>query len=278
MKRAFTVCAMVAFGLVSLQADVTLTQKMTIEGPAAAAMGGAQPTMTTRIKGNKSRSDVEVMNMTVTSITDLDKKQVIILNAAQKTAQVISMGDKPAAAPGSATPPATVPQMDIQYKATGSKRTIEGMGCDDHSFSMTMDMGAPGAMPPEAAEMMKGVRIIANGVTCIAKEGKGVAEFMAFQKSALSSGLMSAVMGIPPGQSTGGGMDKLMAAAASAPGIPLVTEITMTFEGTGPMVEAMKQMGGMKMVQTTTGVSTDAIADDLFQVPADYKTITPEKK
>jgi hypothetical protein len=79
--------------------------------------------------------------------------------------------------------------------------------------------------------------------------------------------------GMKAGQS--GGMDKLMAAAASAPGLPYLTEITMTMEGSGPMVEAMKNMGPMKMVQKVTSVSTDTLSDDLFKVPDGY---TVEKK
>jgi hypothetical protein len=63
-----------------------------------------------------------------------------------------------------------------------------------------------------------------------------------------------------------------MSAAASAPGLPYLTEIAMSFEGTGPMVEAMKQMGPMKMVQRISSVSTDPIADDVFRVPEGYTT------
>ncbi len=62
-----------------------------------------------------------------------------------------------------------------------------------------------------------------------------------------------------------GGMDKMMAAVGSAPGVPYLTEITMTFEGSGPMAEAMGKMGPMKMIQKASSVSTAAIADDMFQ-------------
>ena len=49
----------------------------------------------------------------------------------------------------------------------------------------------------------------------------------------------------------------------------------MRFEGSGPMVDAMKQMGDMKMIQKLSSVSTDTIAEDLFKVPEGY---TIEKK
>jgi hypothetical protein len=42
------------------------------------------------------------------------------------------------------------------------------------------------------------------------------------------------------------------------------------------MVEMMKQMGAMKIVQTVTSVSTDPLPDDQFKIPPDYKVT--EKK
>ena len=140
---------------------------------------------------------------------------------------------------------------------------------------MLMDMAsmAGAQMPPEAAEMLKGVKMAMNGSIWVAKSAPGVAEIMAFNKAALSSGLLAAVSGVKPGQA--GGMEQLMTAAASAPGLPYLTEMTMEMQGEGPMVEAMKQMGAMKMIQKVSTVSTDAIADDLFKMPAGY---TVEKK
>ena len=277
MKRVWTTIAVVAVALAPLRADVMITQTITIEGPMAAAMGGQEPKILLRIKGNKSRTDADVMNTTMASITDLDTKQLIVLNGTDKTAQITALGVPAAAKPE--TPDAKPLDMDVTFKATGNTRKLEAGSCDDHSFSLTMDMaqfGNQAQMPPETAEMLKGVRIVANGISCIAKEGKGVAEFAAFQKAAVKGGLMSAAMGAMPGGGSGGGMEKLMSAVASAPGMPYVTEITMTFEGTGPMVDMMKQMGAVKIIQKTTNVSTDPIGDDMFKVPADYK-ITEKK-
>jgi hypothetical protein len=270
--------AIVALCLAPVGADVTVIQMITMEGAMAAAMGGQQPKIVMKIKGNKARSEADVMGNNMVSITDLDTKQLIILNSATKTAQVVAL--TASAKPDPAAP--KLPEMDVDFKATGSKRTIDGVSCDDHAFAMSMDMtqfSAGQQMPPEAAEMMKGVKINANGVTCIAREGKGVADFSAFQKAAVQGGLMSAamggMMGASPGAAASGGMEKLMTAVSSAPGLPYVTEITMTVDGTGPMVDMMKQMGPMKIIQKTTSVTTEALADDLFKVPAGF---TIEKK
>jgi hypothetical protein len=45
----------------------------------------------------------------------------------------------------------------------------------------------------------------------------------------------------------------------------------MGVEGTGPMVEVVKQqIAGMKLVQKLSGINTDPVSDDQFKVPADY--------
>ena len=272
MKQLCTTVTILALALAPLRADVTIVQTMTAEGAMAAAMGGAQPKITTRIKGNKTRSDSDVMNTLVSSIMDLDTKQLIVLNTTAKTAQVTSLD-----APGE-KPQTPVPDINVELKASGSKRTIENVTCDDHVFKVTMDMqqfSGQAQVPPEMATMMKGVTVVADGVSCVAREGKGVAEYIAFQKRAVQSGLMSVAMGMLPAGGKGGGLEKLMAAMASAPGLPYVTEINFSFEGTGPMVDMMKQMGGIKMIQKVTSVTTDPISDDLFTVPADFKV---EKK
>src|SRR5687767_612893 len=89
MKRVCTTIAIAALCLATVRADVTVTQTITMEGPMA-AMAGQSPTMTTMIKGNKSRAEVQAGPVNVTSISDLDARQVIILNAADKTAQIMT--------------------------------------------------------------------------------------------------------------------------------------------------------------------------------------------
>lgn len=266
MKKWVIALSLVAVALVPVRADITLVQSMTMEGPAAAAMGGQMPTITLRIKGNKARSDVQTPNSSIVAITDLATREVIVLNSANKTAQVVRAG---------AGATVAIPKVDASYKPTGKTQTIDGQLCEEHQFTMKLSMAEMGGqqMPPEAAAMMKDVNMAMSGSVWTAKSAPGAAEYSAYTQAALKSGIFAAMSGLPAG--TSGGMDKLMAAAASAPGVPYLTEITMTMEGTGPMAEAMKNMGPMKMVQKLTSISTDSISDDLFKVPEGY---TVEKK
>lgn len=272
MKKLMTVALVVVFSGAAVMADVTLKQTMTMEGQAAAMMQGMQlPTMTMRIKGRKSRSDVEMNGQTVTAIADLDARQMILLNSATKTATVTTPGS---VAAGGA--PVAVPKVDISLKPTGEKRTIEGQVCDEHAFTLSLAMGemmAGKEIPPEAAAALADVQMVMNGSFWVAKSAPGAEEFASFNKAAAESKLLAAVAGATTGASNG--LDKLMEAAAQASGLPYLTEMTMTFEGSGPMVEAMKQMGAMKMTQKIASVSTETLSDDLFTIPEGY---TIEKK
>lgn len=271
MRKGLAVLAVCAISAVSLRADVTVTTTMTMEGAAAANMPpGSLPKITMRVKGMKSRSDIESAGATITVITDLVSKQVITLMPNTKTAQVTTGAS---VAAGGA--PIAIPKVDASLKPTGKSQTIAGLACDEFTFTMLMDMASMVGtqMPPEAIAMLKGVKMAMTGSIWVARSAPGVAEIMAFNKAALSSGLLAAVSGLKPGQPNG--MEQFMTAAASAPGIPYLTEMTMEMQGDGPMVEAMKQMGAMKMIQKVSSVTTDTIPDAMFQVPEGY---TIEKK
>lgn len=267
MKRCLVTLVVFVLCLVPLHADLTFTQTMTMEGgPMAAMMAGKPMVMTTRVKGKKARADMEVMGTKITSLTDLATKEITILNHAEKTAQVIS----PTTGANVEMPKMDV---DVSLKPTGQSKAIDGVQCAEHTFKLAVGFAEMSGkqMPPEAAEAMKDLKMLMDGSIWVAKGGPGAAEYTAFQKAAVEAKLASALAGLMGGESRGG-IDKLMAAVSEAPGIPYLTEMTMDVEGTSPMVEMMKkQMSGMKMVQRTTGVSTEPLADDLFKIPGDYK-------
>jgi hypothetical protein len=272
MRRWLATAGIAALCMAPLGADVTITQTTSVEGGMMpAATQGAAPKMVMRIKGTKMRTDFEVMGQNTITIVDAVSRQVIVLDAARKTAQIIT----PEAA--AAAMPAEMPKMDVSFKATGQSKSIEGAQCDEHTFTMTMDMsemgGPRGKMPPEAAAMMKDVQMMIAGTVWVAKSGPGTADYVALQKAAIAANMAGALTGA--GTRAPGGMEKMLAAAASAPGLPYLTEINTSFSGTGPMVQMLQQSGTMKITQKVTSVSTDAITDDMFTVPPGYQV---EKK
>lgn len=283
MKRWSATLLALAVCSAVVHADVTIVQKTSVEGGPAAAMAAnangqmPSPTMTSRIKGKKGRVDVDMASAAIatnmSTIADVDSKQVILLDHNQKTAKV-STGTPPHPAAGA--PPAASVTVDAAVKPTGKSQTIDGLKCDEYAFTTSMSMGEMGGqqMPPEAAAMMKGITLVMNGSLWVAKDAPGVAEYRDYQKAMASADLAAAAMG-----ATGvnmPGMDKLAKAMMSVDGLPVLTEMGMSVEGPSgdQRVEMMQQMmGGMKVTTKVLSVKTDAIADDVFQVPAGYQVI-----
>lgn len=271
MKRWLATLAVFAVCTAAVHADVTVVQTTTIEGGMAAMAGQAMsPKTTTRIKGMKSRNDVDAQMVQISTIADLSSKEVILLRPDQKTAQILTPG-----ANGAKTaPPAGTPSMDASMTPTGKSQVIDGVKCEEYAFSTTInmaDMNPGGAMPPEAAEMMKGVKMVMKGSLWVAKDVPGAADYIAFQKAA-SSVDVGAVMSAASGMSMPG-MDKLMKSMTGLSGMAYLTEMTMNVEGTGQFAEMMQQMGPMKITTKVTSITTDPISDDVFKVPEGYTIV-----
>jgi len=272
MKHWLTAFAVFAVCTAAVHADVTIVQTTTIEG-GMAAMGGQpmSPKTTNRIKGKKSRADIDAQVIQLSTIADLDANQVILLRPDQKTAQIIAPAAGGAVAKESGT---SMPSTDSSMKPTGRSQVIDGIKCDEYTFTVSMNMGdmAPGVqMPPEALEAMKGVKMNMNGSLWLAKDVPGAAEYLAYQKASASSELGSIISRAAGMQMPG--MDRLMKAMGGLNGIAYMTEMTMAVEGTGQFAEMMQQMGAMKITTKVTSITTDPIADDVFKIPDGYSVI-----
>jgi hypothetical protein len=275
MKRCLVTLVVFVLCLVPLHADLTFTQTMTIEGPLGAMMAGKPMLLTTRVKGAKVRLEMDAMDTKITSLSDLKTGEITVLNHQDKTAQVISAATMPEVS--------KMIDVDVSFEPTGQTRAIDGVQTHEHAFKMSFDFGemmrqGAQSQPKEnagqagaAAEMMKGMKMLVDGSVWIAKSGPGAAEYMAFQKAALDANFTAALAGMMGGQQARGGMDKLLRAITEAPGLPYLTEMAMSIDGTGPMVDMLKQqLTGTKMIQKISSISTDALADDQFSVPEGY--------
>jgi hypothetical protein len=269
MKRCLATLLVFAVCSAVVRADVTIVQSRTMEG-AAAAMGGGNmaPKTTIRIKGMKSRSDVELpINTSV--ITDLVLKQVFLLRHDQKTAQITSAG-APATTTAAAKPPAMSP--DGAVTATGRSQVIDGVKCDEYTFTTQLAMAemTGSQMPPEAAQMLRDLTLVMKVSTWVAKDMPGAAEYITFQKALARSDFAASGLGIPPGVKVPG-METVLKALSSVDGLAYLTVMDLAVEGgSGQMADMMRQMGAMKITTKVTSISTDPVADDLFKVPEGY--------
>jgi hypothetical protein len=266
----FAVCSAV------VHADVTIVQKTTVEGGAASmAQGGIPtPTVTNRIKGMKGRTDMDMgasspIPANISTITDATAKQVTILDHNQKNARVAT-GTQPPPAAAANMPSLSV---DASIKPTGKSQTIDGMKCDEYAFSTSMSMANVGGaqMPPETAALMKDVTMVMKGSLWVTKDAPGAAEYLAYQKAMTSADLAAAAMGAAGMNMPG--MDKMMKAMQGVEGIPILTEMDMTIEGSGQMADMMRQMGAMRITTKVLSVKTDSLNDDIFKVPEGYQVV-----
>jgi hypothetical protein len=274
MKRWLTTILAFACFSAIVRADVTVVQTTTIEGGMAQMSGNMPPTtMTTRIKGLKSRTDIDGGPIQVGAIADVAAKQVIVLNAQQKTATIAS----PTAPPGvAAAAEAVAAATDSSITPTGRSQVIDGVKCVEYKLNTSVNMseiaaGAGGGMPPEAAAMMQGMKMVMTGSIWVAKDVPGAGDYFAFQKAVAAAG-MGGLMGRASGMNMPG-MEKMTKAMGALDGMSYLTEIVMNVEGTGQMADMMKQMGAMKITTRTTSVKTDALGDDLFKVPEGYTIV-----
>lgn len=268
-RQAAALVAALALASAALSADVTIVTTISIEGGAPGMMAGQQmPRMVNRVKGLRSASTLEMQGATMTTIVNLASRRVVMLNSQNRTAQVFDGTAKPA---DKSIP---VPKTDIKMKPTGRTRTIQGVECSEHTYTVTvqMDQMMGGTqMPPEAAGMLQGVSMRMDGSVWSATTGPGAAEFMAYTKTAIEKNILEVLAGNVPGLA--GGLDQMMSASLQAPGVPYLNEMTITAEGTGQMVQMLQQMGPTKVKMEVTSVTTDPVPDSTFEIPEGYKVV-----
>lgn len=241
-------------GAVPARADVTLTISTDGSGLGQLAQGQA----VTHIKGLKMRSDVSSQGTTLSTIIDLDAQRTILLRSGRKEAEVydlvkLSAETQESAAAGDAR---------VSMTPNGQTKEILGMACAGYDVSVAVPM-AMGDVP---------LRMAIAGKVWIARRAPGTAEHMAFYAAAARKGLF---LGDPrqaramPGQAVA--MAELFETLAEA-GIPLSLDVAIKLEGNEAVAGMMSQMGGMGFSSTVTALSADPVPDDVFTIPADYKT------
>jgi hypothetical protein len=252
-----SVCTAVMVGVMAAPAFADVTLTMQVSGKGLGRMGEGQSM--THIKGLKMRSDSTFGDSPMSTIIDIDAQKFISINHKKKEAQVFAMAqfretlDK--AMKGA--------QAEASLKPNGQKKEIAGRSCDGYDLHVTMPMAMGGDSD---------MKMVMSGPVFVAKGAPGSADFKRFYLAAAEKGFIAsdprAAKGAP--QQTKG-MTEMYKALADTGGIAYSMEWSMKMEG-GAMAGIMgKMMGGSGISQTVTAVSTDAISDDMFVIPAGYK-------
>jgi hypothetical protein len=238
-------------------ADVTLTQ--TVAGKMGPMKMDGESVMV--LKGHRMRTDAKVGDRNTTTIVDLDKQQFINLNHEKKEAEITDMS-----AVSTSLQAIGAGNVTVSMTPTGAKKEIAGYACEEYTVSIKV----PFQPPSKGDESAPGMLVSMGGPACLSKAAPGRDDYTKFYLAAAEKGLFLSdpkQAKAAPGQAKG--MVEMYREMAKA-GIALSNELTIGFDG-GPMAGMMSKMGGSKLTSTVTKISTDAVADSAFEVPAGYK-------
>jgi FtsP/CotA-like multicopper oxidase with cupredoxin domain len=236
---------------VQARADVTIKSK----GGGSGMVGAMSGDMTQYIKGVKVRIDQTTgKGRDTTTIIDMAARQMITLNHESKEADVIDM-----AGLGASMEKAGVTDISVSLTPTSQTRQIAGQTCTVHDLkiSVPMQMGN-----------MK-MAMLMSGPQCLVKNAPGQADYLAFHKAASENGGFFDPQQAKTRPAAAKAMTDMYRKMAEL-GVPYATELTMGFEGQGPMADMMKKMANTITTEVTS-VSTSPIAASMFDVPAGYK-------
>jgi hypothetical protein len=255
MKRIAGLALACALAATPAAADVIVKQRSSGKGGVGAAMSGE---MVQSIKGTRMRSDQAIGGNESSTIFDVTARKMIVLNHKKKEADVYDMSKL------SKEIPAAAGDIKATVTPTSETRQIAGATCTVHTMNVTIPM----EMGTDKMEMTMA------GPVCLARNAPGAAEYAAFYTAAAESGFFFTdprAAKAQPGQAKG------MTAwyrEMSERGMPYSTELNMKFSGTGMMASMMNKMGGMSMTTEVTSISTEPVADAIFEVPTGYKVTT----
>ena len=253
IRMSLVACATAAIAFPA-HADVTI--KATATGKGFGISGSTAST--TYIKGLKMRSDATAGKKNISTIFDVDAQKMYILDVDDKEAQAWDM----AAFASQLSSTVSAEGVQASMKPNGQTKTISGQDTDGFDIEIVV--------PATVAGMEMTMRL--TGTTWIAKGAPGGADYSAFYQGAAEKGWIfsdpRAAQGAP-GQAKA--MAQMYTEFAKTGGIPYETVMNIKPEGGGAMGGLMAKVGGMQTTTTTDSVEVGPLADDLFQVPADYK-------
>lgn len=255
MRRLLYLSCVLALTLVSsAQADLKITAQVTGSGMASAGDGET----VTYIQGMKLRTDHRQGNKVMSTLLDLDKRQMVVLDSKKKRADVFDLRQL-------SQQQEAISDQDVKVSVepTGESRQILGYDCDVHQMSIRVTAAA--------SDQPMSLDVVVEGPVCLAPDAPGREEYLAFYEAMADRGMF---LGDPRAAEQQPGREKGMSAlykSMAGKGVGLHSEIGVRFDGSGMMARMMKRLG-FTMTTTATEISTDSLSADIFTIPSGYKT------
>ena len=237
-------------------ADVTVTLTGTSSGRGLPAPGLRRDEVT-YLKGGRQRVD----RGTTSTILDLDAGRLVVLDHTARTATIYRLADLQ-------PKQQDVAQVNVDVEPTGKRRDVGGLSCQEAKVSVvTLDPRRGMIMPGRGIE---GGRDVTTGSVWIAMNEPGAEEYRAFYRRLDEIGVIITDFALArrwPAQAIA--QAKLATEVASR-GIPCEARLSSrSYYAPGDILLLSPTLSnGWKL----KSVSTEPIADRLFEVPADYAT------
>ncbi len=299
--KTFTLLALAALSAASALADLSYTTTEKTTGGTLAVFASAADNRTTKyfLKGQKMKVD----KGDNTLILDFDAQTITTINHTAKTVSVKGLDDGSAAGTG--------PDVKIDVKETGQKKTINGFSASEIVITVEMDQPGRGGGsfmktqmemdlwispdPPGAGElrsfyMANASRFpyaaIFGGDAKWAEMQKKLAamngvqvEMVARTKSAVGAASAGGAAGVPPmsdAQMAQFAQVRAQMEQMAKNGVPVAVMVQQQrMAGGAPAAANSNTPSGVLLESTSdsTGFSTSSIPDSVFRIPADYKRI-----
>ncbi|MEL7060902.1 MAG: hypothetical protein AAGN46_12845 [Acidobacteriota bacterium] len=239
-------------------ADLTVVSEIETKGPGVRQDGR----QTTYIKGLKMRVD-DPESKTAT-ILDLEARQLITLNLRKERAEIVDLGQLAEQQTGMSTD-----AVEVSVTPTGTTDTVAGESCEIHDVDVRIAADATG----EQTQAL-GFDMLLDGTMCLVNDVEGSEDYRRFYIEMAERGLF---FGPPesaeaqPGKERG--FTKLYSEIAGK-GMAYRSDLDVSFDGSGFVARMLKKFS----IETSTevvSVDSGALADELFQIPAEFDTRSP---
>jgi hypothetical protein len=188
-------------------------------------------------------------------IYDAAAGRLVILDAEHKQADIYD-GVKASAEVEKKLPSGRI---TADLKPTGRTRELLGVACDEYSFLVKA---------PLAGDVM----LARSGTAWIARQGGGLAEYVAFFRAAQNV-LVAGSINVPKAYlAIDRSETELYRRIAALGGIPYALDMRLEVEGSGITASLLRKMFTASRTVTTTAVDTTPLDDQVFAIPAGWKT------
>lgn len=237
-----------AFGVANAHGDITVTEKGKTTGPGLTG----EWTRTLSIKGLKMRVESSYEKERSITIYDLEAGKRIRLLPERKQAIVMDLGALSKRMTANVNPKS----LTRVIRSTGKKSEILGESCDEYTF----ELKAQPSGPHGSAFLQHD-----TGTVCVSQSIPGGVEFTKFVHEAKKRGYSAAAFIFSPSVSPigmyfyGDEPNVTVLSAKSESGV----ESSLAFE--------FHSMTSQSQTMSITAMNSDAIPDEVFEIPADWK-------